>query len=356
MPHKKKVLIDLTNYGKLTSGFGQIATNYASFFSRKEIGADLQFVYLLPKNCHNDFGDHITCVRANTMHKLFPFLLPKVDLWHTVNQQRKLLRLNGNTKYIFTIHDFNFLTEKKPWKAKLYLQRMQQRADKATVVTAISHYVAGVVNDVIDLKGKEIRVIYNGVERIDHLEGKAPSFVVKNRPFFFAIGQIRRKKNFHLLVEMMKFFPDHDLYICGDTHFEYARQIEQMITEKQITNAYLAGSITQEEKIWLYKNSSAFLFPSEGEGFGLPAIEATQFGKAVFIANKTSLPEICSGHALIWENLLPEDMAKLVKDNLPNFYLDEERINRVKEHAQSFSYEKHVNAYLKLYEELLQSF
>jgi hypothetical protein len=55
MPHKKKVLIDLTNYGKLTSGFGQIATNYASFFSRKEIGTDLQFVYLLPKNCHNDF-------------------------------------------------------------------------------------------------------------------------------------------------------------------------------------------------------------------------------------------------------------------------------------------------------------
>ena len=51
-----------------------------------------------------------------------------------------------------------------------------------------------------------------------------------------------------------------------------------------------------------------------------------------------------------------KDKKKIVKDNLPNFYLDEERINRVKEHAQSFSYEKHVNAYLKLYEELLQSF
>ena len=29
---KKKVLIDLTNYGSLTAGFGQIAANYARFF------------------------------------------------------------------------------------------------------------------------------------------------------------------------------------------------------------------------------------------------------------------------------------------------------------------------------------
>lgn len=30
---KKKVLIDLTNYGSLTAGFGQIAANYAAAFS-----------------------------------------------------------------------------------------------------------------------------------------------------------------------------------------------------------------------------------------------------------------------------------------------------------------------------------
>lgn len=29
---KKKVLIDLTNYGSLTAGFGQIAANYAAAF------------------------------------------------------------------------------------------------------------------------------------------------------------------------------------------------------------------------------------------------------------------------------------------------------------------------------------
>lgn len=34
---KKKVLIDLTNYGSLTAGFGQIAANYAAAFSSMPI-------------------------------------------------------------------------------------------------------------------------------------------------------------------------------------------------------------------------------------------------------------------------------------------------------------------------------
>ncbi len=49
---KKKVLIDLTNYGSLTAGFGQIAANYAIAFSSMLV-EDLHFVYL--------FGDRNIC-------------------------------------------------------------------------------------------------------------------------------------------------------------------------------------------------------------------------------------------------------------------------------------------------------
>ena len=214
---KKKVLIDLTNYGSLTAGFGQIAANYATAFSSMPVD-DLQFVYLLRQKYMQEFGPNVTSVPVRRINKFFPFTLPKVDVWHAVNQQRKLLRIAGGTKFIFTIHDFNFLTEKKPWKAKMYLRRMQNKVNKAAVVTTISHYVADVIRQHVDLKGKEIRVIYNGVERIDTLEGIKPSFAT-GRPFFFTIGQIRRKKNFHLLVDVMRHFPEYDLYICGDAHF-----------------------------------------------------------------------------------------------------------------------------------------
>lgn len=43
---KKKVLIDLTNYGSLTAGFGQIAANYATAFSSMPVD-DLHFVIFI---------------------------------------------------------------------------------------------------------------------------------------------------------------------------------------------------------------------------------------------------------------------------------------------------------------------
>lgn len=355
MQNKKKVLIDLTNYGSLAVGFGQIAASYATLFASLPV-EDIHFIYLMHKGSVQDFGDNVTCVPVRRINKFFSFTLPKVDVWHAVNQQRKLSRITTKTKFIFTIHDFNFLTEKKPWKVKLYLRRMQHKVDKAAVVTAISHYTADIIRQHVDLKGKEIRVIYNGVERIDTLEDNKPSFAT-GRPFFFTIGQIRKKKNFHLLVEVMRSFPEYDLYICGDTscgHSVYADEICALIREKQASNVYLTGVITQPEKVWLYRNCDAFLFPSEGEGFGLPVIEAMQFGKAVFAANRTSLPEVCNGHAIMWERLDTESMVQSIQKHLPDFYNDMESIERMKEYAYSFSYEKHVQAYLDLYRELAQ--
>ena len=39
---------------------------------------------------------------------------------------------------------------------------------------------------------------------------------------------------------------------------------------------------------------------------------------------------------------------------IPDFYKDKERLEKIKEHAASFSYEKHIQAYLDLYRELAQ--
>lgn len=353
MENKKKVLIDLTNYGSIAVGFGQIAVNYAALFASLPTD-DIHFIYLMRKRSMQDFGENVTCIPVRRINKLFPFTLPKVDVWHAVNQQRKLARVAKGTKFIFTIHDFNFLKEKKPWKVKLYLRRMQHKIDKAAVVTAISHYTADIVRQHVNMRGKEIRVIYNGVERIDTLEGARPAFAT-GRPFFFTIGQIRKKKNFHLLLDVMQSFPEYDLYICGDTtcgHGVYSEELRTLIREKQLSNVYLAGVVTQPEKVWLYRNCDAFLFPSEGEGFGLPVIEAMQFGKAVFAASRTSLPEVCGGHAFMWDQLDTDSMVRSIQEHLPDFYKNEERINNMKEYAYSFSYEKHIQAYLDLYREL----
>ena len=75
---KKKVLIDLTNYGSLTAGFGQIAANYATAFSSMPVD-DLHFVYLLRQKYMQEFGPNVTSVPVRRINKFFPFTLPKVQ-------------------------------------------------------------------------------------------------------------------------------------------------------------------------------------------------------------------------------------------------------------------------------------
>ncbi|GAB6009094.1 glycosyltransferase family 4 protein [Dysgonomonas reticulitermitis] len=349
---KKKVLIDLTNLDNPMCGFGQIAINYADFFSKMKSGK-LHFVFLVPPEYKGFYGDAVSYSIKTFWTKKFPFLLPKVDLWHSVNQQNKLLRLSLNTKYLLTIHDANFLIEKKPKKAARYKHRLQNKINRANAVTAISQYTADYIKKNFNLEDKKIQVILNGVEYIAEKETVKPEFVLGDRPFFFTIGQARRKKNFNKLVDFMDAFPEYDLYICGDTHYEYADEIRENIATKRLSNVFMPGTISEEEKNWLYQNCKAFFLPSQGEGFGLPVIEAMQYGKAVFVSNFTSLPEISGGHAFVWQNLERDSMIKVIKDNLENFYANEQNIENIKQYANTFSYDRHIKSYLELYEKLL---
>jgi glycosyltransferase involved in cell wall biosynthesis len=99
----------------------------------------------------------------------------------------------------------------------------------------------------------------------------------------------------------------------------------------------------------MYQHCEAFLFPSLLEGFGLPVIEAMQFGKPVFSSKETSLKEIGGDFAYFWDNFNPEEMKKLIDENLTQFYQNESLADKEKEYARSFSYEKHFEEYEALY-------
>jgi hypothetical protein len=55
----------------------------------------------------------------------------------------------------------------------------------------------------------------------------------------------------------------------------------------------------------------------------------------------------------MWDDLNPQAMVAIMKEHLPDFHQNPERIEAIKEHAYSFSYEKHIEAYYRLYKELL---
>ena len=353
---KKKLLIDLSMQKHPYCGLGQVAMNYGNYFKEhyKALQENYELYLLLPKNKFGAFGSEVKYVNSHFLRKFFSFLNPRVDVWHSIHQCAYFKPFGKHATYILTIHDYNFMYEKTPKKAQKYLRKVQREIDRAQSIVAISTFTKTEVERFSDLKGKQVEVISNGVEFLDVQKAQCPAVCAKNeKPFFFTIGLVRVKKNFHTLLDCMKLFPEKQLYIAGEATSNYAQNIQKRIENENITNVKLLGIISNEERIWLYKNCEAFLFPSLFEGFGLPVIEAMQCGKPVFSSQETSLKEIGGDYAYFWDNFEPQHMKAVIDSNLQAFQNNTELQEKTIAYAHSFSYEKHFEKYRELYKSYL---
>ncbi|MBQ0156550.1 MAG: glycosyltransferase [Bacteroidales bacterium] len=349
---KKEILIDLMDLHE-HSGFGEIERMYANIFSKLDV-PDMHFNFLVRSNQMNAYGDKVGYLEHRSIYKIFPFLLRRFDLWHSVHQLYRECPRNKTTKRILTIHDLNFLYEKNEKKAKKYLNAVCDKINNAHHLVAISNFAKEEVLKNCKMKEeKPFDVILNGVRDTSNDNKTKPSFMKPDRKFLCAVGAVREKKNIHVLLDMMKYLPEYELYVCGSTAGEYAEKLKERIKTENISNVTITGTITDEEKNWLYDNMEALMFPSRLEGFGLPIIEAMHFKKAVFSSPYSSLPEICSTHAYVWKELDPEYMATLVREKITEFYADPSHAEAEKEYANTYSYERHIKGYIALYRRML---
>jgi alpha-1,3-rhamnosyl/mannosyltransferase len=94
------------------------------------------------------------------------------------------------------------------------------------------------------------------------------------------------------------------------------RRIER--SQRQGWLRYL-GYVSENDLPLLYSGARGFIFPSLYEGFGLPVLEAMASGLPSLISNRSSLPEVASGAALIVEaedvHAMTENIRVLLEDD-----------------------------------------
>ncbi|OHX66961.1 glycosyltransferase family 4 protein [Flammeovirga pacifica] len=356
---KQKILIDLDKLKIPYCGLGNVSINFGNAlftieqdqFNWEVLVSDTQSVSHLDTRNYS-----IQKLSILKKKNIIPFD-SDVDLVHITNQMTKYYVSKGK-KNILTIHDLNYVFEEKEevWKKKL--QKLQKHVNNATLITTISQFTKDIVKQYLKVpEGLNIKVVSNGVESPYNQPTSKPASITSTNKFFFTIGTVMPKKNFHILVEMMKYTDEeYHLYIAGSPSKEdYVQQISDLIEEHQLTDRVkMIGEVTTEEKNYLYNECNAFLFPSLYEGFGLPIIEAMYCGKPVVCSNLTSLPEVGGESAAYWEDFDPKKMAEVVKNKVAQHYLNQnENEETLKEYASQFNWEKNAMTYFKLYKDLL---
>lgn len=347
----KEILVDLYKVKDLYSGLGQFSINYARELVRQS-PENFHFEFLTPGNINLGTGTNFSLAHAGFQKRYLPGFNKTYHIWHSLQQFPSHFP-NKRTAFILTIHDLNFLIEKSEAKQAKYLKKLQSNCDRADVITAISYFVKQSIEKHINLRGKTIRVIYNGIEFDAEAEAVKPSFA-GTKKFFFSVGIFTPKKNFHVLVPLMKNFPNHTLILAGNNDTPYGKQIRHQLHEMGLTDrVILPGRVTDSEKHWLYSNCEAFLFPSVAEGFGMPPIEAMKHGKPVFLSKHTSLPEIGGDAAFYFPNFEEKEMAEILSSRLKYFTDNEPSLSeQIKTHAQKFSWTNCASQYISLYNEI----
>lgn len=345
---KKRILIDLSILRHPMCGLGQIGLNYGRWYQQhaRELAEGFEITLLVPKNYEGAFGDDVRYIRRTTFRRQFPWVMPYFDIWHAINQNCTFRPKSRRTRFILTIHDVNFLYEKAPDQQVKYRRKLQRKCDRASEFTFISNFAHRDTERFIALRNKPVNIIYNGVEDLTvGPQEMPPDLTVLEKPFFLALGEVKEKKNLHTLLPLMDRFPDYHLVIAGNDSTPYARQLRAQLPSHP--NISIIGIVDDSQRRWLYSHCTALLFPSIAEGFGLPIIEAMQWGKPVFCSDRTSLPEIGSTHAHYFHSFDPDSMETVVREGLAAY--DESRAEEAKSYAATFSYETHMRKYIDLY-------
>lgn len=171
-------------------------------------------------------------------------------------------------------------------------------------VITISEFTKGEIVNRYGVRPEKVSVIHCGVA--GHFRVLPKTEIMTNlstlgirQPYLLCVGRMAPIKN---MTGMLKAFAsiaqtnkDLSMVVVGpnDPTFidnNLGKQLAGM--EGLRSRIIFTGPVTQEQLIALYNGATLFVFPSFGEGFGIPVLEAMACGAPVLCSNTTSLPEV----------------------------------------------------------------
>jgi glycosyltransferase involved in cell wall biosynthesis len=356
---RKTVILEAHNIKNPYIGFGvfnQGLINGLSHIDRSNL--DLVLLSHKPSDLRASFGNSFKYRKIYSFNRYKNFRVAKKhDLWHSLNQNLKF-EPKKVSNYLLTVHDVNFAEgttrdDISSKQKKLFVEKLE----RSNAITYISKFAKEQAHRYFNIPSVPEYIVYNGNPIIELADTSLykPTVPV-DKPFLYSIGDFLEKKNFIAIVEMMNHIKDFNLIISGNYEKQYGEEVKKAIERNRLSDrVFLTGKVSDTGKQYFMKNCSAFLFPSIGEGFGLPPIEAMKFGKPIFLANRTSLPEIGGEYAFYWNEF---DAAQMAEDfysgmatynSTPDFY-----IKKYIERADYFNWDNCARQYLDIYNNILQ--
>jgi glycosyltransferase involved in cell wall biosynthesis len=209
------------------------------------------------------------------------------------------------------------------WRILLYLSAMRSNSliavSQATLEDMLAHY---------RLRRNKVWLAQHGVDE-GMFEVARARDEDKSNPFVLCVSTLHVHKNIDRLLFAFDAFrkrkPGHRLVLVGLRGFHTA-EIEQLIEALDLSDCVeVTGWIEREALYHLFRQASAFIYPSKFEGFGMPVLEAMAAGVPTACSAVEPLSGISGNAALHFD---PESI-EAITDALIRLTSDEELRRRL---------------------------
>jgi glycosyltransferase involved in cell wall biosynthesis len=273
-----------------------------------------------------------------------------------------------SVKIVTIIHDisFNFFPQFIKFSDLLFLKTLiplsLKRADK---VIGVSKFTRDEIIKFYKINPEKVDYIYNAIGD-DFLKGEISLEEKKKvsekyrlpEKFILYLGTLQPRKNIPHLIEAFARIKDRldgvKLVVCGNlkAHNCDKRIKEILVTSKLEKEVLFPGFIDEKDKVAVFAQAQAFVFPSLYEGFGIPPLEAMSQGVPVLISDIASLREVAAEGALYANPNSVEEFSKMMYDISKDENLRDRLIQSGEKRISFFSWEKTANKMLAIFENI----
>ena len=347
----RRIGISLGNIGAFHDGLGefsfQLGTRIARAAPAWRQRHGIEFEFHLRARLTGVFGTEVGYLEVSRWQRLWHRRAQPHALWHSLHQLNKTLPPAHCGPRLVTFHDLNYLYHPRAFSRWRHARRTRALAARTDHIVAISEYTAGDVRRHLGWRGP-LEVIHNGARDLSAQPQAPLPLSEPGQPFLFHLSRMSPSKNPQALLGLAAAWPQMRFLLCGPP----SDDAKALRDAPHPPNVEFHLGITDEQKAWAYAHCAGFLFPSLTEGFGLPPIEAMHFGKPVFLARRTCLPEIGGDAAWYFDDFDATSMRRVVEQGLGEAAAPG-KAQAISQHASQFDWDRCAQSYLDLYARLL---
>ncbi len=215
---------------------------------------------------------------------------------------------NKGTKYVLTICDlaqfripdigsrYNTIVQ------KAFVKGSCEKADRILAISEATKY------DIVDIFGIETSKIVctylAGTEKPERASNEEIQKVKQkfniSGNYFLYVSTIEPRKNVETIIAGFNSFMDgledgnepYYMVLAGGLGWKYEGVLAMIEQSPYKDYIIKTGFISQKEKQCLFEGATAFVYPSLYEGFGIPLLEAMNYGLPIITTSVSSLPEV----------------------------------------------------------------